>query len=84
MGICDTEVYNDGDMTELGDISEPSSILDGKGSTREGKTSPRLGHRRSSRIRKRVGDVSCSSSDESDPNIQMDENALIEDEEKIM
>ena len=91
MGICDTEVYNnDGDMNELGSISKASSILDGKGSTRAGKTSPRLGHRRSSRIRKRVGtmpgcpDVSCSSSDESDPNIQMGENVLIEDEEKLM
>lgn len=92
MAFCDTEVYSDSTGTRSDSLLEASPILAGKGSRREGKTSPRLGQRRrSSRIRKRDGssrsgcsDASDSSSDDSDPNIQMSDDVLIADEEKMM
>lgn len=91
MALCDTKIYTDsGEMGET--LPETHVILDGKRSRkREGKASPRLGKRRSSRIRKRgAGDQftdvnSCYSSDDSDPNIQVADDVLIEEEEeKIM
>ncbi len=83
-----TEVYTDSNNGP-GTIQD-RHILEGKGSRREGKTSPRLGQRRSSRIRKRDGtragfsDSSDSSSDDSDPNIHMGEDVLISEEEQMM
>lgn len=84
-----TEVYTDSNNGP-GTIQDRSHILEGKGSRREGKTSPRLGKRRSSRIRKRDGtragftDSSDCSSDDSDPNIHMGEDVLISEEEQMM
>ncbi len=93
MAICDTKmkIYTDsGDIDGAETIPETSLVLDGKGSRRrDGKTSPRLGQRRrSSRIRKRDGttisEIAYSSSDDSDPNIQINEDVLIEEEEEKM
>lgn len=92
MGSCTTEIYTSPDKHNNKATSDTSIVLAGKGSTREGKTSPRLGNRRSSRIRKRDGSTvsgaseisDCSSSDDSDPNIHLGENILIEAEEKLM
>mmetsp|Transcript_8900 Transcript_8900/g.13280 ORF Transcript_8900/g.13280 Transcript_8900/m.13280 type:complete len:760 (+) Transcript_8900:159-2438(+) len=96
MALCDRKLYTEsGDINGTGTIPETSLVvLDGKGSRRDGKTSPRLGQRRrSSRIRKRDGttisDIGYSSSDDSDPNIQMtgiemNEDVLIGEEEEKM
>jgi hypothetical protein len=89
MAICDTKIYSEsGELNGTDAIPETSGILDGKGSTRDGKTSPRLSNRRSSRVRKRDGtscsEVSYSSSDDSDPNLQMGDSILIDEEEKLI
>ncbi len=88
MALCESKIFTDsGDLNGADSIQE---LLDGKRSRkREGKTSPRLGKRRSSRIRKRgaaddFSDGNCDSSDDSDPNIQLGDNVLMDEEEKIM
>jgi len=90
MALCDSNIYSkSGDMMKSpGAEADTVQILNGKGCKRGGKTSPRLGQRRSSRLRKRDGtslsEVSYSSSDDSDPNIVLHDGILIKEEEKLM
>lgn len=88
MALCDTKIYTD--SSDISGGQPIPEILDGKRSRkRESKTSPRLGKRRSTRIRKRdAGDEfsenGCYSSDDSDPNIHVGDTVLMDEEEKLM